>query len=110
LSWTTKHEACVAKVSLPLNICPNLLDYIIPAKIALAQQEVIVGMNKTLHEIKSSKSNLELANKHCFIFATIHASPFFSMSGIARVLGLHPRNIVNALERRRVANNLNIPL
>jgi hypothetical protein len=32
------------------------------------------------------------------------------MSGIVRVLGLHPRNIANALERCRIASNSNIPL
>ncbi len=67
-------------------------------------------MSKTLHEVKSFKSNLELVNKHCFIFTTIHASPSSSMSGIARVIGLHPRNIVNALERCMVASNSGILL
>jgi hypothetical protein len=56
-------------------------------------------MSKILHEVKSSKSNLELANKHCLIFATIQIGPSSSMSGIVRIIGLHPRNIVNALER-----------
>jgi hypothetical protein len=32
------------------------------------------------------------------------------MSGIARVIGLHPRNIVNALERCMVASNSGILL
>jgi len=32
------------------------------------------------------------------------------MSGIVRVLGLHPINIANALERHKIANNLGIPL
>jgi hypothetical protein len=32
------------------------------------------------------------------------------MSGIVRVVGLHLRNIVNALERHRITNNLGIPL
>jgi hypothetical protein len=56
-------------------------------------------MSKSLREVESSKSNLELANKRCLIFATIHVGPSFSMSGIVRVLGLHPRNIINAFER-----------
>jgi hypothetical protein len=32
------------------------------------------------------------------------------MSGIVRVASLHPKNIANALERHRIANNLGIPL
>jgi hypothetical protein len=32
------------------------------------------------------------------------------MSGIVRVLGLNPINIVNALERHKIANNSSIPL
>jgi hypothetical protein len=67
-------------------------------------------MSKILQEVKSSKSNLELANKHCFIFATIHVGPSSSMSGIVKVLGLHPRNIANALERCKIASNSGIPL
>jgi hypothetical protein len=91
-------------------IRPNLPYYIVPTKKSLAQQNVITGMSKTLQKVKNYKSNLELANKHCLISATIHEGPSSSMSGITRVLGLHPRNIVNALERRRVANNSSIPL
>jgi hypothetical protein len=30
------------------------------------------------------------------------------MNGILRVLGLHPRNIANALERHKVTNNSSI--
>jgi hypothetical protein len=32
------------------------------------------------------------------------------ISGIVRVLGLHPRNIINALERCKIASNSSIPL
>ncbi len=67
-------------------------------------------MNKTLREVKSSKSNLELINKHCLIYSIIHVGPSSSMSGFVRVVGLHPRNIANALERHRIDNNLGIPL
>jgi hypothetical protein len=45
-------------------------------------------MNQTLQEVKSSKSNFELVNKHCFFFATIYVGLFSSMSGIVRILGL----------------------
>ncbi len=67
-------------------------------------------MSKTLQEVKSSKSNLELTNKHCFISTIIDVGPSFAMSGIVRVVGLHPRNIVNGLERHKIANNAGIPL
>jgi hypothetical protein len=67
-------------------------------------------MNKTLQEVRSSKSNLELGNKHCLSFAIIHVGPSSSMIGIVRVLGLHPRNIANALERHRIASNSSISL
>jgi hypothetical protein len=32
------------------------------------------------------------------------------MNGIVRVVGLHHRNIANALERHRIANDPSIPL
>jgi len=67
-------------------------------------------MSKTLQKVKSYKSNLELTNKHCVISTIIHVDPSFAMSGIVRVVGLHPRNIVNALERHRITNNPGIPL
>jgi hypothetical protein len=67
-------------------------------------------MSKILYKVKSSKSNLGLANKHCLIFATIQIGPSSLMNGIVRVLGLHPRNIANALERHKIASNLGIPL
>jgi hypothetical protein len=67
-------------------------------------------MSKTLQEVKSFKSNLELANKHCFFFATIYVGLFFSMSGIVRVPGLKPINIANELERHKITNNSSIPL
>jgi hypothetical protein len=44
-------------------------------------------MSKILQEVKSYESNLELANKHCLIFATIHVGPSSSTNGIVRVLG-----------------------
>ncbi len=65
-------------------------------------------MSKSLQEVKSSKSNLELTNKHYLISTIIHVG--FATSGIVRVVGSHPINIVNALERHRIANNLGIPL
>jgi len=67
-------------------------------------------MSKTLLEVKSSKSNLELANKHCLIYIIIRVGPSSSMNGIVRVLGLRLRNITNALERHKIANNSSIPL
>jgi hypothetical protein len=67
-------------------------------------------MNKTLQDVKSSKSNLELVNKHCFISTIICVGPSFSMSGIVRILGLHPINIVNALKSHKITNNSSIPL
>jgi hypothetical protein len=67
-------------------------------------------MSKTLQEVKSYKSNLELTNKHCVIFTIIHVGPSFATSGIVRVVGLHPINIVNALERHKITNNPGIPL
>jgi len=76
----------------------------------VAQQEIIARMNKTLQKVKSSKSNLELNNKHCLIFSIIHVGPSSAMSGIVTIVGLHPRNIANALERHSITNNPSIPL
>ncbi len=80
-------------------IQPNLLDYILPTKITIAQQEVLVRINKSIKEVRRSNSNVKLASKHCLIYASINVGPSSFMTRIARVLSIHPRNISNAYER-----------
>jgi hypothetical protein len=91
-------------------IQPNLLNHILPTKIAIAQQEVLVGINKSIKEVRRSNSNVELASKHCLISASINVGPSSSVTRIARVLNIHPRNIFDAYERRRLISDLGIPL
>ncbi len=63
-------------------ICPDLLDYILwTTNITLVWQKVLIKMSKSLKEVKRSKFNLELANKHCFLSTTIHVGPSSSMKG-----------------------------
>lgn len=91
-------------------IQPNLLDYILPTTIAIAQQEVLVRINKSIKEVRRSNSNVELASKHCLISASINVGPSSSMTRIARVLSIYPRNIFYAYERWRLISDLGIPL
>ncbi len=91
-------------------IQPNLPNYILPAKIAITQQKVLARVNKSIKEVISSNSNVKLANKHCFISASIEVGPSSSMTRITRVLCINPRNIFYAYERWKLISDLDIPL
>lgn len=91
-------------------IQPNLPDYILPAQIVITQQEVLAGVNKSIKEVIRSNSNVKLANKHCFISASIEVGPSSSMTKIVRVLCINPRNIFYAYERWKLISDLGIPL
>jgi hypothetical protein len=51
------------KASFHVKICKYLLDYILPFKLAIAQQEVLVGVSKVLEENKQANNGIKFATK-----------------------------------------------
>ncbi len=91
-------------LSLPcVNV--NTPNYVLPAKLAFVEQEVLASVSQSLGEIKQTNSNVKLASKHCILATSISAKPTSSMRNIARVLGVHHRNASNEMERCKVFND-----
>ena len=80
----------------------NLPNYILPFKEAIAQQEIVAGVTKAIEENKTSHSAITLATKHVLLTAAVSAHNQCSMRGVAKILDVHPRNVILAIARRRV--------
>ncbi len=71
----------------------------LPPKVAQATQDLMDGMHTSLWEIRRCNSNIKLVAKHCIL--TIAISTWaLSISGIAKVLGVHPTNVSTTITRR----------
>ncbi len=62
-------------------------------------------MSRSLEEIKYANSSAKLASKHAIILATINAGPTSFMKNIAKVLGVHPRNISITMQKHKITND-----
>ncbi len=51
----------------------NTPNYILPTRLAIAQKEVIVGMNRSLEKNKQANFSAKLASKHVILLAIISA-------------------------------------
>ncbi len=51
------------KALFHVKIYKYLLDYILPSKLAIAQQEVLVGVSKSLKENKQANNGIKFATK-----------------------------------------------
>jgi hypothetical protein len=69
------------------------------AKTTIVQQEVLVGMMKTLDENKHSNRGAKLVTKHALLTIVVSAHNSSSRKDIARALGVHCKNIVAILSR-----------
>jgi hypothetical protein len=81
------------KVSVNPTLQSSLPNFFIPKRLAIATQELIVGLCISMQEIKHSNSNVKLVAKHVILIAAMSARAT-SCSNMARVLSIHPRNIV----------------
>jgi hypothetical protein len=53
----------IEEVLFHVKICKYLLDYILPFKLAIVQQEVLVGISKVLEENKQANNGIKFATK-----------------------------------------------
>jgi hypothetical protein len=83
----------------------DTLECVLPTKLAIAQQEVLVGMRRSLEEIKLVNYGAKLASKHCILEVIVNVRPTSSLKDTTRVLGVHPRNISSAMQRHIVSND-----
>ncbi len=88
-----------------VKVCKNLLDYILPTKIAMVQQEILVGVNKALKENKQANIGPRLATKHVILTASMGAHNVSSIKGVAEALGVHVRNVLSAMLHHKVIDN-----
>jgi hypothetical protein len=86
-------------------------DYFLPPKVVVTTQELVVGIHTSLVETKQVNSNVKLAIKHCILTKVVSAGPRASSArGIARMFGVHHRNVVVAILHRTLMCDNGVPL
>ena len=83
-------------------ISADVPDYVLPKKVAVAQQEILRGVSIRLDEVRSANSASKLAIKHAILDASILEQGDSSARQVARVLRIHHRNVSKAVLRREV--------
>jgi hypothetical protein len=87
----------VKKTLFHVKICKYLPKYILPFKLAIAQQEVLAGVNKDVKENKQANSGIKLATKHVILNAIVSAHKEFSMITMAKTLTVCVKNIIGVV-------------
>jgi hypothetical protein len=83
-------------------LCVDVPDYVLPKKVAVAQQEILRGVTIRLDEVRSANSASKLAIKHAILDASILEQGDSSARQVAKVLRIHHRNVSKAVVRREV--------
>ena len=83
-------------------LCYDVPDYVLPKKVALAQQEILRGVTIRLDEVRNANSASKLAIKHAILDASILEQGDSSARQVAKVLRIHHRNVSKAVVRREV--------
>ena len=83
-------------------LCADVPDYVLPKKLAVAQQEILRGVTIRLDEVRSANSASKLAIKHAILDASILEQGDSSARQVARVLRIHHRNVSKAVVRQEV--------
>lgn len=83
----------------------NTPNYILPTRLAIAQKEVKVRMNKSSEKIKQANFSAKLASKHLIPSVIISAWPTSSIRNIAKVLGVHRKNIEIEMQRCKITSD-----
>lgn len=71
----------------------------LPAKIVIAQHEVLVGMMKVLDDNQHSNYCIKLTTKHAILSVVVSVHNSSSRRDVAKAFGVHHRNILGALSR-----------
>lgn len=72
------------------------------ACLAIVQEKVIMGLMKSLGEVKKSCSSVKLATRHVLLIVVISPGGNSSQRAKARVLGVHHCNISHVIMCRKV--------
>jgi hypothetical protein len=74
-----------------------------------AQKEIIAGLVQSLSEVKNARRRADLVTKHAILTAAVSSVASASGRQKARLLGVHPRNVKAAIQRRSsMGSNLQI--
>jgi hypothetical protein len=93
------------KVLSNVKISKDLPDYILHVKDALAQQEVVAGVIKVLEDNKQVNSGVKLVTKHALLTVIMNAHTESSKKVIAKIIGVHVKNISSAILRCNVIDS-----
>ena len=64
-------KSVIGRVLDHSRLCADVPDYVLPKKLAVAQQEILRGVTIRLDEVRSANSALKLAIKHAILDASI---------------------------------------
>ena len=95
-------KSVIGRVLDHSRFCADVPDYVLPKKLAVAQQEILRGLTIRLDEVRSANSASKLAIKHAILDASILEQGDSSPRQVARVLRIHHRNVFKAVVRREV--------
>ncbi len=77
----------IKRTLLSLNVKPNVFKLITSSKESIAQEEVIIGIMKSLFEVKRSNSIVKLLIKHVILATTIRFASNSSFKEKTKCLG-----------------------
>ena len=95
-------KSVIGRVLDHSRLCADVPDYVLPKKVAIAQQEILRGVTTRLDEVRNANSASKLAIKHAILDASILDQGDSSARQVARVLRIHHRNVSKAVVRREV--------
>lgn len=97
-------KSVLKKVLDHKKVVDDLPDHILPSRVAVAYQEVVAGVSCRLEYVKSANSAAKLATKHAILDASVSCHSEASVRQVARVLGVHHRNIHEAINKRELVS------
>jgi len=84
-----------------VKVCDHMHDYILPSRVAIAQQ-VLTRVMRALDENHHSNSSVKLATKNALLIAIVSAHSPSLVRDVAKVLGVHRKNINVVLSQRKL--------
>jgi hypothetical protein len=89
-----------------VKVCDHMHDYILPSKVAIVQQDVLVGVMRALNENHHSNNNVKIATKHALLTTIVSAHNPSSIIDVVKAFGVHHKNInVTILQQKLIDYN-----
>lgn len=95
-------RSVIGRVLNHKGLCFDVPDYVLPKKVALAQQEILRSVTIRLDEVRNANSASKLAIKHAILDASVLEQGDSSARQVAKVLRIHHRNVSKAVVRREI--------